>query len=121
MTLQTHLQEHRRNPEFNFKVRSVTNFIHNTLKISNMSEEDIATVLAIFDTNAFQVVRTDLNQLVRTLFFKIKSVKCLWDVKHLIFFSSSFFFFHAFFRVELFTTWDQSWPTPANQMLGYVM
>ncbi|KAJ1532320.1 hypothetical protein ONE63_000927 [Megalurothrips usitatus] len=69
MTLQTHLQEHRRNPEFNFKVRSVTNFIHNTLKMRDFQEEDIATVLAIFDTNAFAVVREDLNQVGRALYY----------------------------------------------------
>lgn len=96
MTLQTHLQEHRRNPEFNFKVRSVTNFIHNTLKIPNMMEEDIATVLAIFDTNAFQVVRTDLNQLVRTLILLMKTAKCHRQVKNL-YFSSFFFFFFMHF------------------------
>lgn len=64
MTLQTHIQEHRRNPEFNFKVRSVTSFIFNTLKLHDFKEEDVATVLAIFDTNAFEVSRPDLNQMV---------------------------------------------------------
>lgn len=69
MTLQTHIQEHRRNPEFNFKVRSVTNFIHNLLKLRDFKEEDIATVLAIFDTNAFEVARSDLNQAGRALYY----------------------------------------------------
>lgn len=69
MSLQTHIQEHRRNPEFNFKVRSVTSFIFNYLKLRDFKEEDVATVLAIFDTNAFEVSRPDLNQMGRALYY----------------------------------------------------
>lgn len=64
MSLQTHIEEHRRNPEFNFKVRSVMKFIYNTLKLQDFKEEDVAKVLAILDTNAFEVSRADLNQMV---------------------------------------------------------